>query len=192
MSISLKNMVDDYINIKMQEDINYVELYKIKSKELNYEDYVESAVVFSPDHMWFIESLRLENALKLAALYIKCNKNEINNCKSFDEIIKFINKAEIKKFDELSQYDKSLAMGIYLNLMPDKVFVHAGPRYALEYILGSEYNSKIETLMGTNKIEYIDISDLPIEFQQFKNNIYLIKNCLCYIFSQIKKNKLDK
>ena len=190
MSTSLENMVDDYINLKMKEDINYVKLYKIKSKELSYEDYVEYAVVFSPDHMWFIESFRLENALKLAAIYIKSNENEINDCKSFDEIIKFINKAEIKKMDELSQYDKALAMGIFLNLMPDKVFVHAGPRYALEYILGNEYNSKVKTLKGTNNIEYIDIRDLPIEFQQFKDNIYLVENCLCYIYSRVKKNKL--
>jgi len=190
MSTPLKNMVDDYINLKMQEDINYVNLYKIKSKELNYEDYVEYAIVFCPDHMWFVESFGLENAFKSVALYVKANENEINNCISFDEIIRLLNKAKIKKFDELTQYDKALAMGIYLNLMPDKVFVHAGPRYALEYLFGVEYNSKIKTLKGTNKIEYIDICDLPIEFQQFKDNIYLVKDCLCYIYSRLKKNKL--
>ena len=192
MSTSLKNMIDDYINIKMQEDINYVKLYKTKSKELNYEDYVDYAVVFCPDHMWFLESLRLENALKTTALYIKANENKINNLKSFDEIIKFMNIAEIKNLDELSQYDNALAMGIYLNLMPSKVFMHAGPRNALKYIIGTEYNSKIETLKGTNKIEYINICDLPIEFQQFKDNIYLVENCLCFIYSRLKKNKMVK
>ena len=38
------------------------------------------------------------------------------------------------------------------SILTDKVFVHAGPRYALEYILGAEYNSKIKILKGTNKI----------------------------------------
>ena len=192
MNTSLKIMVDDYMNLKMQEDINYVKLYKTKSKELNYEDYVDYAVVFRPDHMWFLESFCLENDLKLAALYIKANENKINNYKSFDEIIKFINIAEIKNFDELSQYDKALAMGIYLNLMPDKVFMHAGPRNALKYIIGTEYNSKIETLKGTNKIEYINICNLSIEFQQLKDNIYLVENCLCYIYSRLKKSKMVK
>jgi len=151
---------------------------------------VEYAIVFSPDHMWFVESFGLGNAFKSVALYVKANENEINNCISFDEIISFLNKAKIKNFDELTQYDKALAMGIYLNLLPDKVFVHAGPRYALEYLFGTEYNSKIKTLKGTNKIEYIDICDLPIEFHQFKDNIYLVKDCLCYIYSRLKKNKL--
>ena len=192
MSTSLKIMVEDYINLKMQEDINYVELYKTKGKELNYEDYVDYAMVFCPDHMWFLESFGLENAFKLAALYIKANEKKINNCKHFDAIIKFMYKGKIKNFDEFSQYDKALAMGIYLDLMPNKVFVHAGPRYALEYILGAEYNSKIKALKGTNKIEYIDICDLPIEFQQFKDNIYLVEDCLCYIYSRLKKNKLLK
>jgi hypothetical protein len=192
MDTSLKNMVDDYINLKMQEDINYVKLYKTKSKDLNYEDYVEYAVVFCPDHMWFVESFGLKNAFKLVGVYIKSNENKINDCKSFDEIIMFMNKAKIKKFGELSQYDKALAMGVYLNLMPDKVFAHAGPRYALKYILGAEYNSKIKTLKGTNKTEYIDICDLPIEFQQFKGNVYLAEDCLCYIYSRLKKNKLFK
>ena len=76
MSKSLKIMIDDYIKIKMQEDINYVELYKIKSKELNYEDYVEYAMVFCPDHMWFLESFGQENAFKLAASYIKANEKK--------------------------------------------------------------------------------------------------------------------
>lgn len=190
MTTLLKNMVDDYINLKMQEDINYVKLYKTKSKELNYEDYVEYAVVFRPDHMWLVESFGLKNAFKLAASYIKANENKINNCKSFDEIIEFINKARIKNFAEISQYDKALAMGIYFNLMPNKVFVHAGPRYALEYILGTEYNLKIKTLKDTNKIEYIDICDLPMELQQFEDNIYLVGDCLCYIYSRLKKSKL--
>lgn len=190
MSASLKNMVDDYINLKMQEDINYIKLYKAKGKELNYEDYVDYAVVFSPDHMWVVESFGLENAFRLSALYVKANENKINDCKSFDEIINFINISKIKKLDELSQYHMALAMGIYLNLMPDKVFVHAGPRYSLKYILGAEYNSKLKTLKGTNKIEYIDICDLPIEFQQFKDKIYLVIDCLCYIYSRLIKYKL--
>lgn len=192
MDTSLKNMVVDYINLKMQEDINYVKLYKEKSKDLNYEDYVEYVVVFCPDHMWFIESFGMENVLKLVESYLKTNEDEVNDCKSFDEIIMFMNKAKIKNFGELSQYDRALAMGIYLNLMPDKVFAHAGPRYALEYILGDEYNSKIKTLKDSKKIKYIDICDLPIEFQQFKENIYLAENCLCYIYSRLKKNKLVK
>lgn len=192
MDTSPKNMVVDYVNLKMQEDINYVKLYKEKSKDLNYEDYVEYAVVFCPDHMWFIESFGMENVLKLVESYLKTNEDEVSDCKSFDEIIKFMNKAKIKKFCELSQYDRALAMGIYLNLMPDKVFAHAGPRYALEYILGDEYNSEIKTLKDSKKIKYIDICDLPIEFQQFKENIYLAENCLCYIYSRLKKNKLVK
>lgn len=192
MSKSLKIMIDDYIKLKMQEDINYVELYKTKSKEFNYEDYVEYAMVFCPDHMWVLGSFGLENAFKLATSYIKANEDKINNCKNFDDIIKLMYNGKIKKFDEFSQYDRALAMGIYLNLMPSKVFVHAGPRYALKYILGTGYNSKIKTLEGTNKIEYIDICDLPIEFQQFKDDIYLAVDCLCYIYSRLKKNKLIK
>jgi hypothetical protein len=192
MSTSLKIMIDDYINLKMQEDINYVKLYKAKGKELNYEDYVEYAMVFSPDHMWFLESFGLENAFKLATLYLKANEKKINNCKDFDDIIRLIYKSLIKNLDEFSQYDKALAMGIYLNLMPNKVFVHGGPRYALKYILGAKYNSKIKTLEGTNKIEYIDIGDLPIEFQKLKDDIYIVENCLCYIYSRLKESKLLK
>lgn len=192
MSSLLKDTVDEYIESEMQECIDYVKVYKMQSKEFNYEDYVEKAIVFWPEHMWNVIRFNRFGDFKLVGNYIKENENIINNSKNFDEILLFMNKSNIKSFSKVSQYDKALAMGIYLNLMPNKVFVHAGPRIALKYRLGREYNLKVKTLKDTNKIEYIDICDLPIEFDKLTKNPYLIEICLCKYYHVLKENKLVK
>jgi uncharacterized protein YozE (UPF0346 family) len=188
----LEKVVNDYIENEMQKSIHYIKDYKMKSKKLSYDDYVKKAIVFFGDHMWPVERFNQVEDFKLVAVYLKLNNSKISNCKSFDEIIKFISNAKIKNFGELAKYDKSLAMGIYFDLMPDKVFVHAGPRYALQYILAKEYDSKIKILKGTNNTEYIEVCDLPSEFDKLKDKPYLIEICLCYIYKYLKSNNMIK
>lgn len=187
MNLKLKEIIDNYIYKEMKDNINYVRKYESYASELNYESYVERAIVFNPDHMWNVERFNLHDEYRQLGVYIKNNKTQIENCKNFDDIIRLINKANIKNIGELADYDKSLAMAIYKGVKPDKIFMHAGPRNAAKFILGNQYNNVVKILSGTESIEYIDIKDLPEEFNVFNGDAYLIEVCLCYIHSNYLK-----
>lgn len=183
---SLKDMVDEYIKSERENDITYVSQFKTKSKTLTYGDYVEKALTeFMFDHKWNVRRFKKWDSIKLAGLHIKTHEGIIRGAKSFDELIKFISKPNIKYFNELAQYDAALALGTYPDLMPDKVFVHAGPSKALKRIDGGKHYLKVRKL--NTKIKYIEVCDLPTEFDSLKNTPYLIEMCLCYIWAKYYK-----
>lgn len=156
---------------------------------LTHYEYVEQAVVFFGDHMLKMLEYKRVDGFALVGLYLTKNEEAIKRCKSFDDVIRLMNKANIKNFGELTQYDKALAMGIYLGLMPDKVLVHAGVEKALEKILTKDqYKAKVRKLENANKIKYIDVCELPKEFGKLKEP-YLIEICLCYIHTNYLKGK---
>lgn len=183
----LKEMVSSYINENMKTDMAYIEKYKAKSKQSTYEEYIKQAIVFNPGHMWQVERYGQEENFKLVALYISNNQSKLSRCKSFDDVIRFMDEISIDGFGPLSKYDKALAMSILLNLMPDKIFMHAGPKEAFKYLTGDRYNFIVKKLQNTKDIEYVDLCDLPDEFNKLKDNPYLIEICLCYIKSKYIK-----
>jgi len=87
--------------------------------------------------------------------------------KSFNELFEIINSAliNVKGIGELYVYDTSLRIGAKLNVLPEKVYMHAGTRIGARR-LGYE-----------GSIRFIEISDLPIEFQQLEP--YEIEDMLC-------------
>lgn len=74
---------------------------------------------------------RLKKAdIEKAKLILLTNLNEIEACKSFDEIFSLLEELvrPIKGIGELYVYDTALRIGGYLNLYPTEVYLHAGAR----------------------------------------------------------------
>ena len=55
---------------------------------------------------------------------------EIESCTGFHDLIELIERvtAKIDRFGELAVYDTSLRIGSWLDLLPERVYIHAGTR----------------------------------------------------------------
>lgn len=186
---TLKNMIDSYIYQKMEEDIKYIKRIKDVSKSLSFEEYLKRCLTFFPEHKWF---LHLDKAniqvFQRAFTFLRANQCQLIKIECFDELISYIDGSKINKFGELSIYDTAVAIGISMDIRPDKVFLHAGPQEAMKFILGDKYNRTIKYLKRNNRIKYVDIEDMPREFDVFNDKRYLIEDCLCYIYSRFLKD----
>jgi len=183
-------MIESYRVEKMEDDIQYIKKIKDMSRNLSFEEYLKNSLTFFPGHKWFIG---LDNAniqaFQMAFVFLKFNQPRLTNIISFDELIKYIDDFDIDRFGELSIYDTALAVGISKDIMPDKVFLHAGPREAMKYILGNKFHGTVKYLKKGNRIQYVDLNDMPTEFNIFRDKPYLIEDCLCYIYSHFIKIK---
>lgn len=103
------------------------------------------------------------------------NINKIEKCVHFDELFSLVEKLllPIKGIGELYVYDTTLRIGANLNLLPTKIYLHAGTRTGAKRI----------GFQGTKKA--IEVSELPPVLQQLKP--FEIEDVLC-----IFKNELGK
>ncbi|NOQ31448.1 MAG: hypothetical protein GQ570_10020 [Helicobacteraceae bacterium] len=69
-----------------------------------------------------------KDAMKKSNKKLQVHIEEIRNCKDFECIYVLISKytEKIKGLGSLYYYDVSLRIGWYLNILPDKVHLHAG------------------------------------------------------------------
>jgi len=190
--VKIKSLVEEYIATKMNDDIKYIKKITTLSKTLSFEEYLKNCFTFFPEHKWHL-SLNENNinAYKEVFLYLKTNYSKISKIAKFDDLICYIDNLNVKHFGELSVYDLSLAVGVFFNLTPDKVFLHAGPKNSMKYILGKDYNDLIKHF-NNKRIEYISVEDTPSVFNDLKKTPFLIEDCLCFIWSQYLKPKKFK
>jgi len=74
-------------------------------------------------------------------------KDKIKNVKNFDELINIIHNNKPSGAGELFCYDVELRIGHKLNLLPEKIYIHAGTRIGLEKLL----NRKIDESSTSSK-----------------------------------------
>lgn len=89
--------------------------------------------------------------------------NDILKSRSFDELFQIVSECKLKGFGELSIYDTALRIGSYLNIEPDKVYLHAGSRKGAELLEQKGYIKE-----GSSKKKYLEIEDLPKALQKLK------------------------
>ena len=179
----LSSLINDYKQNKMNEDIKY--LKKFERKNFNsFDDFLKVALSSFPIHKWFVKvNEEALNAIRQVYNYIRINEEILKKMNSFNDIIFFVDSANIKNFGELSTYDTSVALGVYLGHLPKHVFLHAGPKIAVEKIFGDNYKHKLRFLKDNKRLKYIKTSDLPKEF--YGLSPYIIEDCLCYIHSKL-------
>lgn len=107
--------------------------------------------------------------------------DKIKKCRSFEELIKIVEKCKESGFGELAIYDTALRIGSNINIYPEKVYLHAG----------TEKGAKELGLKFSNKV--IEVSELPEELKRLKP--YEVEDFLCIYkdeFKNIIKRKYIK
>ena len=85
--------------------------------------------------------------------------------KTFDEILNIVNENKVKWFGILSVYDTALRIGMYFNIYPQAVYMHAGTKEGAKNL-------------GLNtKRKYIPKDEFPLSFKVLKP--YEIECVLC-------------
>jgi hypothetical protein len=117
-------------------------------------------------------------ALADAKILLLANIESIQNVKSFDELINLIETLldPVPWIGELYIYDTSFRIGAWLNLLPKKVYLHAGTREGAK------------ALGISGKVKVIELGSLPFEFQELEP--YEIEDVLCIFKDVLKKERL--
>jgi len=99
---------------------------------------------------------------------LQLKSNEIENVRDFDSLIKIIESNKVNGISSLAIYDTAHRIGIKLNIIPDKVYIHAGTLKGAKKLLGKKINSK-----------FIDKSEFPTIFQKQNVTCDEIEDILC-------------
>ena len=113
--------------------------------------------------------------------------NDVLRAKSFDEIYQIVSECKIKGFGELSIYDTSMRMASFMNIEPDKVYLHAGARRGMEILEEKGY-----VIEGSSKMKYIEIKDMPQPMQKLR--AAETEHLLCSMkdtFTKLEQMKID-
>lgn len=124
-------------------------------------------------HQWRIPKIAISKANKL----LLERHYTLKNCKSFHELWLLLRKnlMPIHRIGELYIYDTALRIGAYLNLSPDRVYLHRG---TLE---GAKAFGFV-----TKKREWLNLNELPKSFNEL--SAYEVEDMLC-IYKNEYKNK---
>jgi len=88
---------------------------------------------------------------------VKKQINKIRNVNDFDELILIIRDQRIVGIGELTIYDVAHRIGLFLNILPDKIYLHCGTRTGAKLILGK---ISTKTILKSDLPEPLKSSDL--------------------------------
>lgn len=103
--------------------------------------------------------------------------NAISKANNFTELITIIQSSKVKGIGELAVYDISVRVGGFLNIWPDRIYLHAGAKtgaLALNLNITSDVISR---------------DDLPLELKDSDLSCYELEDILCIykkMFAHIK------
>lgn len=93
-------------------------------------------------------------------------------CKDFDDLMNIVTESSVKGFGELAIYDTSLRVSAYLNILPQKIYLHSGTLRGAK-LLG----------LKTTK-DYLSLEEVPEEFRKLAP--YEIEDILCIYKDELK------
>lgn len=153
---------------------------------------------------WFVQQTTLKSAVESSALAINskgkryshqrrlkkktlekaknmllANLSELEKSQSFDDIFSLIEEIlkPIKGVGELYIYDTALRIGAKMNLLPAKIYLHAGTRVGAK-------------ALGLNsKLKFLGKHDLPQDFNDLKP--HEIEDVLCIFKSDLEKMDIN-
>jgi hypothetical protein len=105
--------------------------------------------------------------------------SSLKKVKSFDEILCILRLARIHGIGELTIYDTASRIGAFLNLFPNKIYLHAGTK------IGAK------NLLGKVSANYILKTDLPKQFRRSDLACWEIEDILC-IFKDVINPSLNE
>jgi hypothetical protein len=95
------------------------------------------------------------------------NKSAIQTSADFDSLHTIVKESACKGIGELTIYDTAVRLGAFLNLYPDRIYLHAGTRVGA--------NKLVPNLTGAA----INKSQLPVPLRNSDLNCYELEDLLC-------------
>lgn len=114
--------------------------------------------------------------LNIFAEQLKLKENEISKTKSFDELLSTIEKVKCFGIAKLAKYDTATRIGAYLNIFPDKIYLHTGTKVGAKNLLGNIDEKK-----------YLLLKDLPKEFLKHDLTASEFEDILCIFKDNFKQ-----
>jgi len=89
--------------------------------------------------------------------------NDILKSINFDEIYQIVTECKVSGFGELSIYDTALRISSYLDIEPDKIYLHAGARQGMAILESKGYVKN-----GCSKKKCVEMEEMPESIQTLK------------------------
>ena len=80
---------------------------------------------------------------------------QLEQAQTFDEILSIVALAKVPNIGKTTFYDTAHRIGLYRQIIPDKIYLHAGTKEGARQLLGPLGNKK-----------YLLMSEMPPEFQR--------------------------
>jgi hypothetical protein len=129
----------------------------VAAKAINYDNKIH-------DHQHRIGRIKLNTF----ATKLKTKESEIKNSKTFDELLAIIEAVKCEGIAELTYYDTATRIGAYLDIFPDKIYLHAGTKVGAKQLVGD-----------LKKRKFIAVSELPDEFLKYDLTASEFEDILC-------------
>jgi len=118
--------------------------------------------------------------MRLVGSKVQSKMTTIEKAVSFEDIMKIVDKEKVRGFGSLAIYDSSVRIAAYLNITPDRVYLHAGSKEGAKHL-----ESKGLVPGGSSANESIPMADMPKPFQRLHPT--QVENLLCSFKSAIEK-----
>ena len=114
--------------------------------------------------------------LNFFADQLKLKEADIKQAKTFDELLSTIEAVKCDRIADLTHYDTATRIGAYLDLFPDKIYLHTGTRVGAKYLLGN-----------LNGRKFISIGELPKDFLKHDLTASEFEDILCIFMDDFKQ-----
>jgi hypothetical protein len=115
-------------------------------------------------HQWRLKTIDLEKF----AVQLVDKATEVGKSTSFDELLATIERFKTHGIGSLAVYDTAERIGAYMNIFPEKIYLHAGVKVGAEKIVGKRLQKK-----------YLLKEEMPSIFQQADLHCGAIEDILC-------------
>jgi hypothetical protein len=106
------------------------------------------------------------------------NQAQLAKVQSFEDILELVANCAVGGFGELARYDTALRLAVYLNVLPQQVYLHSGTHIGANR-LGLE-----------TKCKYLSVNELPEPLHALPP--HQIEDFLCIYKEQLTKFEPDK
>jgi hypothetical protein len=111
---------------------------------------------------------------------LKLKETAISKAKNFDNLLSIIKQVKMDGIADLTYYDTATRIGAYLNLFPDKIYLHTGTRVGAQNLLGS-----------LNGKTFLQLNELPKEFRKHDLTASEFEDILCIFKNDFKQPFLN-
>lgn len=107
---------------------------------------------------------------------LKLKERKISKAKTFDDLLSIIEKINCERIADLTKYDTATRIGSYLNIFPDRIYLHTGTRVGAKNLLGN-----------VNGKKFITLGELPTEFKNHDLTASEFEDILCIFKDDFKQ-----